>query len=196
MTTSGGVTNEPALNGLNPASFGSLGWTVDPMVCASSAQISPGKVFLNQFTATVTGPIGHLLYNVATAGVTLTAGQCGLAVYDNGEAAANVLTLLGQTADQSTAWLTGGYLDTALLASVNVVQGDSYYVGWLANGTTVPFFSRGGNMAALLTNINQSSGGLVRAGMTVAGSLTAFPTTIAYAGMNNAGLSYCAVAVP
>lgn len=130
-------------------------WTYDPAMALQGGTGLPlntvqlCKVILRR-TATIT----NVVVLIQTAGATLTAGQNFAGLYNASG------TLLSATADQATAWSTGGVgLKTMALTTqqVNLPAG-TYYVALLANGTTAP-------QPARITGLNSS---MLNLGLTAA----------------------------
>lgn len=107
------------------------------------------------------------------AGSGLTAGENFVGVYDNAG------TLIGTTADQTTAWGSTQTTGSAPLTvesgqSLAVTAGEWLYAAILANGTTTPSFACLGGPTNL-GNVNLSGG--KRFGMST-GPYSALPTTL------------------
>ncbi|MFF7949136.1 polysaccharide deacetylase family protein [Streptomyces griseorubiginosus] len=119
-----------------PEDHGFLTWTFEPQMCASSGNLpTTGTLQLARVHVPVATTITNIVLFVQTAGATLTSGQNFAGLYTSGG------TLLSATADQSTAWTSTGTKTMALSAAQAVAAGD-YYIGFYANGTTAPAFSR------------------------------------------------------
>lgn len=149
---------------------GFLSWTADPAVISgAAAALTAGQVYLSKLKivnrATV---VSNIVYYVSNAGVTLTAGQNLVGLYDSSG------TRLVVSADQTTAMGSTG-TKTAAITPQTLAVG-TYYVAFLANGTTVPQVgSAGGNTGI---NIAGLTAGTARALNTAAGN-TSLPATIA-----------------
>lgn len=140
------LTN-PAPGVIVPADHNLLGWTFDPaevqagtiMPTAGLLQLARVKVFGTLVT--------NILIHLTTGGTTLTAGQCFAALFSP------TGTLLSATADQSTAWGSGGLKSMALTAPQVVGWGSWPYVGLFANTAgTMPTLSRGLNSSSAILN--------------------------------------------
>lgn len=119
-----------------PEDHGFLTWTFEPQMCASSGnQPTAGVLQLARVHVPAATTITNIVLFAQTAGSTLTSGQNFAALYTSGG------SLLAATADQSTAWASTGTKTMALTSAQSVAAGD-YYVGFYANGTTAPAFSR------------------------------------------------------
>lgn len=143
-----GVTGWNALPAAAPSSApdtfgaadqGGLVWSFDQaaILVGGSANPGSGSVALVKLPWRSTRAITGAFLGLTAAGVGLT--QAGLAVYDSTGA------LLGQTADQSANWLTGGLKTPALTAPITPAGGPGRFL-WLAvltNGGTAPTYWRG-----------------------------------------------------
>ncbi|WP_267716801.1 glycosyl hydrolase family 28-related protein [Streptomyces sp. CoH17] len=121
-----------------PADHGLITWTHDPATLRSSSNsTTSGTVYLCKVKVSNRATIAtNILIGVETAGTGLVAGQCFVGLYSSSG------TLLSASADQSTAWATGG-LKTIPLSAPQTLAVGSYYVAILANGTTAPQFAMG-----------------------------------------------------
>ncbi|MFE0472423.1 right-handed parallel beta-helix repeat-containing protein [Streptomyces sp. NPDC058947] len=114
-----------------PSDQGLLAWTGDPVGAAATGQPSSGTLRLARIIVREPVTLSSIWLSVATAGATLTAGQNLLGLYSSAG------VLLGQTADQSTAWTTTGVKQAALTTPYTATPG-RYYLAILTNGTTPP----------------------------------------------------------
>lgn len=130
-----------------PKDHGLEAWSIDPRVITGSVAPTSGTLTLAGIRIDRAVTLANLHVYVGTLGAGLTAGQCLLGLYDSAG------TLLGQTADQSTAWTSVGAKKAALVSPVAVTPG-VYRVAILAVGTTPPAFSRGANANGQLVNFN------------------------------------------
>jgi len=148
---------------------GFLSWTADPAVISgAAAALTAGQVYLSKLK--IVNRASNIVYYVSNAGVTLTAGQNLVGLYDSSG------TRLVVSADQTTAMGTTG-TKTAAITPQTLAVG-TYYVAFLANGTTVPQVgSAGGNTGINIAGLTAST---ARALNTAAGN-TSLPATIALA---------------
>lgn len=155
---------------ISPADTGVLAWTSDPAnLLAAAGTLTAGKVYLTAFWVRKTTTISNMsLAN--TNSPALTSGQNFAAIFNSSG------TQMGVTADQTTAWTTGGTatVTMALTASFSASPG-MYWTALLANGTTTPNF-RGASGGISLIQIGQSAA-TSRAGLFSSG-LTAMPASI------------------
>lgn len=115
-----------------PADHALQAWTYDPII-ATSAYIpaNNGQMFgtalkvTNAFTAT------SVMYVTTSNGSGFTAGRNMLGLYNQ------TGTLLAQTADMSSSWVTAGRFNTAFTASVSLTPG-TYYVNFLVTASGAP----------------------------------------------------------
>lgn len=159
-----------------PIDAGFVGWTFDSSD-AQSATVMPTAGLLTftriKIPAAVSN-VTNIVMHIATGGTTLTAGQCFAALY-NGSGA--IFGAGAITADQSTAWGSGG-LKVMPLTVPQAVAGPYVYVGWFANTTgTMPSFTRALNSSTAITNAGLSAPTL-RYGTADAGLTTAPPNNI------------------
>jgi hypothetical protein len=143
----------PAASGVAalPADHGFLGWTAPIAYSLSSSllsvEVGAGTLRCVRVRRCTPSTVSNLWVYVATAGVTLS--NCFAALFDSSG------NLLGQTADQSTAWQSIGGKQMALVTPV-AAAGD-LIVGLWYNGTTAPTLQRTGpGSSSAQMNINQS----------------------------------------
>jgi|SRR6516164_5657821 len=113
--------------------------------------------------------ISNIVVGVTTAGGTLTASQCFAGLYQGG-------TLIGTTADQSTAWGTTG-VKTMALASPVIPLGGLVYAALVFNGTTGPTLAAGTGVQSV-NNVGLTAA-TSRYGTANTSVTTALPTTLA-----------------
>jgi hypothetical protein len=121
--------------------------------------------------------VSNIVVEIAALGATLTADECYAGLFSSAG------TLLGYSADQHANWEAGGstgYQAIPLTAesagSLSLVPG-FYYVGLLANGTTMPSFQSGSNLNTQwangrLTEFSQFRYGTNGSGLTALASFT------------------------
>lgn len=116
-----------------PAQHNFLAWTFDPTIMSNIAATGTAGV-LNLVRIHVPAAITatNLLFHVGTAGVTLTAGQCFIGLWN----AAG--THIGVSADQAAAWGTTGLKTAALAGGPFALPAGDYYIGYWFNGTIGP----------------------------------------------------------
>ena len=117
---------------------GLASWSYDPaLITGTYTLATAGTVYTSQLKVN-TGVVTNVDYHITTAGATLTASQCFVAVYQNG-------VLLGASAPAATIvqWLTTGYIVTPLTAPVTVNNGIITVV-FVFNGTTGPTLGAAG----------------------------------------------------
>lgn len=120
------------------ADHGLLTWLADPALCQNSQTPASGAGVLQlvRLHLPVAATVSSVCLYVSTAGSGLTSGQCWAGLYSTAGA-----LLSAVSADQSTAWASVGLKSMALATPQSCAAGD-YYVGWFANGTTLPAFLR------------------------------------------------------
>jgi hypothetical protein len=148
-------------------------WTQDPATCGSTGtQNTSGTIYLQKIILRQAATISTIHMTVTTAGVTLTAGQNLAALYTSSG------TKLVETTDQAAAFVTAGTKAMSLTTPTALAAG-IYFVALMTNGTTPPFFMRGGGASGSAININQlPSNGLGRF-LDFGTGLTAMPASIA-----------------
>lgn len=130
-----------------PTDRGYLAWTQPINVMGgSTAMPTAGLLMLRRIRRVPAGPVTNIVTYVSGAGATLTSGQCFCALFTSAG------VLVGQTADQSVAWVTTGLKTMALAGGPFSVAAGDYYVGCWFNGTTGPSLPRSGTINANLTN--------------------------------------------
>lgn len=137
------TANEAAIASLRsssgvPSDQGLQAWTFDPGVAQNNVVLTPGtvnmaKVFLNAGSVTA---VGFLL---SVVGVTLTAGQNFVGIYDG------TGTRLGVSADQTASWGTLGYKQATLVSPAVIPSAGFYYLAVLCNAATGISVIRGSN---------------------------------------------------
>jgi|ERR1700754_98320 len=130
-----------------PQDHGLMYWQFDPATNMVGSTITSGTVSMSKLWIRRAMTVTNLAVSVATVGVTLTAGQNFLGLYDA------TGTRLGVTADQTASWGTTGYKQAALTVPVAVAAGP-YWVAVLSNAATTPAFARGSALVASIANPN------------------------------------------
>jgi hypothetical protein len=145
------ATSSASLPVYGPADLGWLTWSIDPAVASSSsAPNGAGIMALTRVKLPTAATVTSICLYVATAGATLTSGQCFAALYDSTGAR------VGVTADLSTAWTSTGSKEHALTSPYAAAAG-SYWVALLYNGTTGPLFSRAASSLATNTGLTAAT---------------------------------------
>jgi hypothetical protein len=172
----GSVTNQSG-DGYNPALNGLLLAACDPEMLNSQTTLTAGvpQLFALPVTSAVT--VANFVYNVATAGSTLTAGQNFVGIYGN--RSTNTINLLGLSADQSTNYGTANNRIAALTVqggqSLTLPAGSTVWAAFLFNGTTSPTLQRIGSQA-ISGNINLAAPNL--RSMVIGTGATTLPPTL------------------
>ena len=133
-----------------PDDHGLAGWAFP--LSAVSAQSAPatGVLQLTRIPVRANQTITNLYCSVGVAGVTLTAGQNFMALYNSAG------TRVGVSADQTAAFGSIGNKTVALTAPVAATTG-FYWVAWLFNGTTAPQLTRNFTSASLANNLGSTA---------------------------------------
>ena len=136
-----------------PSDHGLLSWAYDPAVsvATSTPLTNAGTANVVKLHVPEAQNITNILLYLSTQGSGLTSGQCFAALYQGG-------SLLGTTADQSTAWAASPGLKTMAISGgpVAVAAGDVYVAYWY-NGTTGPAPLRGNSSASVNLNLAAAS---------------------------------------
>lgn len=138
-----------------PSDHGLISWAFDPALTngTNTALSNAGVLNLIKLHIPTLTSVTNIVVELVTNGSGLTSGQCFAALYQAG-------SLIGQTADQSTAWGSGASkLVTMALSGgpYSVPAGDVYVALWY-NGTTGPaFFRAGGTTSMINANITATT---------------------------------------
>lgn len=157
--------------GTVPADHNLSGWTFDPAeVQAGTILPTAGLLHIARVKA-LTSSISTLYLHLTTGGTSLTAGQCFAALFSP------TGVLLATSADQSTAWGSGGLKSMAITAQA-VTYGSLPYVGYFANTAgTLPTLSRAVNSSSAILNAGLAAPNF-RYATADAGLTTAMPGNI------------------
>lgn len=166
-----------------PSDVGWLAWNYDPALIVNSSTLpSLGGIVL--IGVNVRSPVSctNVITVVSTAGGTLTASENFAGLYNSAG------TLIGTSADQTTAWGSAGAgLKTmALAGGPFTLPAGMYWVALVANGTTSPAFGRNvNNVAGLVNGANSAAtsryGGILSGQTSLPGSIT--PSSITQQGV-------------
>jgi hypothetical protein len=122
--------------GLQAADLGMIALSWDPAGTTGGAQVSAGRQLL-QMIRVPTSTVTNIVYGVNTAGATLTAGQNFVGLYDFSG------NLIASSADQTTPFGSTGLKTAPLSGGPYNLPSGLYFISFLANGTTMPFFDSG-----------------------------------------------------
>lgn len=162
-----------------PPDHGLVAWTADPgAIGGAGFTLVAGQVYLTRLKVMNAVTANNVIYQVTTAGTSLTAGQCFVGLYNSSG------TLLASSADQAAAMASTG-TKTAAITPQSLVAG-SYYIAFLANGAATQPSVAGGAGNSALTNVSLTAAS-ARALNTSAGN-TSLPASITLASQttNNA----------
>jgi hypothetical protein len=138
-----------------PADHGLAGWSEDPTMATASSQVpAAGQLFLRRVHVPTACSVTNVLVNVTTQGASLS--NCYAVLFTT--AGAKVAGSADQSASGSN-WSSGTGVKTVPLSGgpYTITAGD-YYVGIIANGTTLPYLARGNSQASAMVNAGMSSG--------------------------------------
>lgn len=178
------------LSTVNPVNFtpedhGFLSWTSDPgTISGAGATLANGTVYLSKLKiANRSTVVSNLIYQVTTAGTTLTAAQNLVGLYSSSG------TLLATSADQTTAMGTTG-TKTAAITPQTLAVG-TYYQALLSNGAGTAVQVASGASNSSVTNAGLATASS-RSLNTAAGNTT-LPASITLASQTpNIAVRWCA----
>lgn len=160
-----------AANTWLPADHGLIAWAYDgsqargALVIPTAGLVHTVRLKIRKATS-ITNI--HLITTATCA--SLTSGQCFAGIFQGG-------TLIGVTADQSTAWLSTGEKKMALASGpFPVAVGDLIVAAYANTAGTLPTFSCGSNFLSLL-NVNLTAANS-RFATADTGRTTTFPGTL------------------
>lgn len=151
----------------SPSDQALTAWSFDPTIASNASALpAAGVMYMARLAVPSSSTITNIAIDITTAGSGLTSS--GGAIYQNG-------ALLGQTADQSSAWTTTNTKTMPISGGpVSVSPGYVYVAVW-ANGTTLPAIARGNGRSNI--NIGTSSTNY-RFASTGSGITTSPPATL------------------
>ena len=176
-TTAARSDHRHPVSQLGPAEHGFIAWNYPPYAATGTSILTTaGTLYLCRVHVPTATTITNVHIYLSSAGTGLVSGQNFAALYTAGGA------LLSTSADQTTAWGTSGSKVIALTAPQAVSAG-FYYVGFYANGTTLPTLYR--SVSGNIINVNLSAAtsnwatsangtGLTTTMPSATGTLTAF----------------------
>ncbi len=133
---------------------GLVTWSMDVAAAGFNSLLSvAGTLYVVRLHVPVSANATNILLAITSAGVTLTSGQCFAGLYTSAG------SLVATTADQASNWQSTGLKTMALTGGPFALTAGDYYVGFYANGTTLPAFVRGNNqIGGSLLNVGIGSG--------------------------------------
>jgi poly(3-hydroxybutyrate) depolymerase len=164
-------------NVVTPDAHGFLAWTGDPSNAGSSTAVTAGVLYLSKIQLIAPATIASINVHVSTAGTSLT--NCFLALYNSAGVRQAV------SANQSTAWQTGGTSDVAMVTPYDAAAG-TYYVGILVGGGTPPAFARAANSTVSNAGLSAGSYRFSTSGT----SQTAAPSSVTLASTSASSTAY------
>lgn len=118
----------------------------DPVNAQSTFTLTTaGTVYGTRLHFPYATTVTNIVASVQTAGSVLTSAQCFASLYSG-------TTLIGSTADQSTAWGSTGTKVAALVGGPLAVPAGDVNVTFYFNGTTGPTFASGAKLVGTATN--------------------------------------------
>lgn len=126
-----------------PSDHGLITYAYDPSSALNTIVITGGGlIYVVRVYVPKATNITNIHLFVTTAGNTLTSGQCLAGIYQDN-------TLLGTTADQSTAWASTGFKTMAISGGPVAVAAGYVDIAFFGNGSTLPTLSRGSGQTGL-----------------------------------------------
>lgn len=132
-----------------------LAWNYDPAFMSTGQVLTTGVVYLVRINVRSPMTVTNVDLFLSTAGLSLTANESFAGLYNSSG------TLIGATADQSTAWTSGSAVmkTMALVGGPYALSTGYYWVGIVSNGGTPPTLGRWSSFA-----LGSSNAGLAAAG--------------------------------
>lgn len=152
---------------------GLIAWSFDIIAAENSSPLgAQGLLYLTRVHVPIACAVTNVLIHVSTLGATLTSGENFAGLWSA------TGTQIGITADQSTNWsTTTGIQVMALAGGAKTITAGDYFVGFYANGTTLPTLTRGQSAGGSPGAVNLGSSTL-RFATANTGLLTTPPTTL------------------
>lgn len=152
-------------------------WSFPPWACFAQSATTGGRIYYSAVRLDAATAVTNVVVGVQTAGATLTADECWLALYDSAG------TRLGLSESQDTALEATGRIEAAVFGSATTLQAGVYWVAILTNGSTQPTIYRGSNA----TGIFNGSTLPAAFGLSASGSQTEMPATVDWSTDTTAG---------
>lgn len=140
-------------NDSHPSDQNLVAWSFDPAAASSSTVISSaGALHLVKVNLRYSSTITNVLYEVNTAGATLSSAFVG--VYSSAG------SLLATSASQTANFTATGFYTAAMTVPITNAAAGTYWVAFVCTGTTGPGLARSNNLV--------SAGAMLNAGLTAA----------------------------
>jgi hypothetical protein len=140
-----------SLGGIGAADAGYVAWTMDPLYATAAIATATGNLVFGRAKVGVTGALSTVTIVVTTGGSSLTSAWLAVWALDG--------TLLGVTADQTTAWQSTGTKAVNLAtATASQAAGTVVLVGMLSTGTTGPTVRGAATAASVNTGLSAAVG--------------------------------------
>jgi len=152
---------------VQPANHGLIAWTVDPALVLGSKLMVNGTLYLAGLYVTQPTTATKLFWGIGGAGVTATAGQNFIGLYDS------TGTRLANVGIDGRVTSSGMFTETI---SVALTTG-MYWVGIVVNAATAPQIWRSGDLNATITNVGITTASQKRFATNGTG-LTSLPANI------------------
>lgn len=167
--------------------YGYHAWTYDQYGAYANIVYTAGLLYAMRLPLRAPQTVAGIAHYVNVAGAGLVAGQCFTVLYD-----ASTRALLGTSADQSTAWQTVGLAKAPFVGGPLNLAAGWYYVGWWAQGTTIPGFIRV-SAYDVCSNLNLPNGSYRSAIVTAGGVTTTPPNPLPSTFYGRSYLYWCAL---
>lgn len=132
-----------------PSDQGAVAWSLDPSEATTGTTLTSGTMIFAAVPVRAATSFSNITFGASGAGVTLTAGQNLIGLYDS--AGNRVAT----SADQSANWTSTGIKTTAMTGGPIALSAGIYYVAMLSNGATpVAVFREANQVSANIINWN------------------------------------------
>lgn len=153
------------------AGIGWLAWTYDPVACSVGSAPTNNTITLARINIRQPITVTNVIWAITAIGGGLTSGQNFIGLYNSAG------TLIGRSADQTTAWGTAGFQIAALAGGPFSVPAGFYWAAVLPNETagTVPSFVRSANTTITISNLGM---GAAFSRTATAGTGTSLPDSI------------------
>lgn len=168
-----------------PADLGMLAWNYDPVTAGSGTATTSGTLYVLGVPVREQLSVTNVELYLSTLGASLTSGQNLVALFNSSG------TQIGVSADQTSAWQTGGTTGPKIIPLVGgpyTLPAGLYYVAVLTVGSsTMPAFLRGG----LVNTAGAADGGHLTAAnfrfATNGTSLSAMPSSLTLSSNSHTG---------
>lgn len=186
FTAQAAVISEIEMSGATAEDHNLQAWTYDPRGAANSSVLTTGSLTMMRISVQKNITTASARFYVSAAGVTLTAGQNFVALYNAAGAQVAI------TADQTANWGSVALNSPAWTAPAALTPG-FYYMAFLTNGATGIGLAREANLSADLLNVGLSAAdSRWSVGGTGLTGLTAMPASVTMANRATSAMAFWA----